>query len=125
MVGWRLVKAGLSARAFSGEGARLHGGRWSSPGTSVVYISETLSLAALYVLVHVQSSGLLTSYVTFRVEFDPLVQHRRSGQSAFGLAHITGAYRSSGFGVARAATRPRLATFIPTNSPAACQPWKD
>ena len=70
MVGWRLVKARLAARAFSGEGARLHGGRWSSPGTSVVYISETLSLAALEVLVHVQSSGLLTSYVTCRVEFD-------------------------------------------------------
>ena len=70
MVGWRLIKARLAAHAFSGEGARLYGGRWSSPGTPVVYISETLSLAALEVLVHVQSSGLLTSYVTCRVDFD-------------------------------------------------------
>jgi len=70
MAGWRLIKARLAAYAFSVEGARLYGGRWSSPGTPVVYISETLALAALEVLVHVHSRGLPTSYVTCRIDFD-------------------------------------------------------
>ena len=38
---------------MSGEGAYLHGGRWNSPGKRVVYMSETLSLAAYELLVHV------------------------------------------------------------------------
>ncbi len=38
--------------AFTGEGPRLGGGRWNHIGTSVVYVSETLSLAALELFVH-------------------------------------------------------------------------
>lgn len=38
--------------AFKGEGARLGGGRWNHAGTPVVYVSETLSLAALEMFVH-------------------------------------------------------------------------
>jgi RES domain-containing protein len=43
-------------RALDGEGARLHGGRWNSPGQLVVYASSTLALAALEFLVHLDSS---------------------------------------------------------------------
>jgi len=35
---WRIVKARYAANAFDGEGARRSGGRWNSPGTSVVYV---------------------------------------------------------------------------------------
>lgn len=66
---WRLVKAKHAERAFDGEGARLFGGRWNSAGTRVVYCSETLALAALEVVVRVQSSRLLTAYVAFPLEF--------------------------------------------------------
>jgi RES domain-containing protein len=38
---------------FDGEGARLYGGRWNHAGTSVVYTSSSLSLAALELFVHV------------------------------------------------------------------------
>lgn len=35
-----------------GEGARLHGGRWNSPGRAVIYACETWSGAVLEKLVH-------------------------------------------------------------------------
>lgn len=48
---WRVCKRRYAA--FDGEGARLAGGRWNYPGTSMVYTSATLSLAVLEFLVHV------------------------------------------------------------------------
>ena len=38
---------------FDGEGTRRYGGRWNHQGTSVVYTSGSLSLAALDLFVHV------------------------------------------------------------------------
>ena len=38
---------------LSGEGARLHGGRWNPKGVPVVYTSESTSLAVLELLVNV------------------------------------------------------------------------
>ena len=37
---------------FSGEGARLYGGRWNKRGTNMVYFSTSLSLSVLEILVH-------------------------------------------------------------------------
>jgi len=51
-IAWRLVKRKHAAEALSGEGARLGGGRWNYVGISVVYASETLSLAVLERFVH-------------------------------------------------------------------------
>jgi len=51
-IAWRLVKTKHAAAPLSGEGARLGGGRWNYVGMSVVYASETLSLAALELFVH-------------------------------------------------------------------------
>ncbi|RYD23371.1 MAG: RES domain-containing protein [Verrucomicrobiaceae bacterium] len=51
---FRLCKTKFVATAFSGEGARLNGGRWNSPGVSMVYASSSLSLATLEVLVHLE-----------------------------------------------------------------------
>lgn len=44
---WRITRRRHAGRAFDGEGARLHGGRWNPPGVAVVYTSATFSLAAL------------------------------------------------------------------------------
>lgn len=49
---FRLCKTKHLATAFTGEGARIAGGRWNSPGVAVVYASSSLSLATLEVLVH-------------------------------------------------------------------------
>jgi RES domain-containing protein len=50
MIAWRLCRR-LHAD-LSGEGARLFGGRWNSPGRSVVYLAEHPALAALELRVH-------------------------------------------------------------------------
>ena len=50
---WRLCLR--KYRRFDGAGARLHGGRWNHTGTSIVYTSGSLSLAALELFVHVDS----------------------------------------------------------------------
>ena len=48
---WRMLTAKHIATAFTGEGARLHGGRWNPKGVPMVYAASTLSLATLEMLV--------------------------------------------------------------------------
>ena len=50
----RICRQIHAASAFSGEGARLFGGRWNSPGVRVVYASPTLALAAIETFVHLE-----------------------------------------------------------------------
>ncbi|MDQ6678395.1 MAG: RES family NAD+ phosphorylase [Acidobacteriota bacterium] len=68
---WRIVKRKYALDAFTGEGARLYGGRWNSPGRQVVYTSESQSLAALELLVHLEMPEVLFHYVVFEVTFEP------------------------------------------------------
>ena len=67
---WRLIKTKHLSHAWDGEGARLFGGRWNSPGNRVTYVSESQSLAALEILVHLQDTSVLPSYSVVRVTFD-------------------------------------------------------
>lgn len=67
---WRIVKPYRVADAFSGEGARLFGGRWNSVGTPMVYAAESKSLAALEILVHVDAADLMDEYLCLPVQFD-------------------------------------------------------
>lgn len=69
MEAWRIVKSNRASEAFSGEGAYLNGGRFNSMGTPMVYLSGTLSLAALEVLVHL-SGCIQIAFSTFCVCFD-------------------------------------------------------
>ena len=66
---WRIVKAAYAVNAFSGDGARITGGRWSSPGRRAVYTAESIALAALELLVHLQSSEVLGQYVVIPCRF--------------------------------------------------------
>ncbi len=68
--GWRITKSARAATAFDGEGARLYGGRWNSPGAPVVYTAQSESLAALELLVHLQATWSLRSYCSIPVDFD-------------------------------------------------------
>jgi RES domain-containing protein len=67
---WRIVKRKRAKAAFTGEGARLYGGRWNSAGVAIVYTAASQSLAALEMVVHLESSELLDNYVLFEVEID-------------------------------------------------------
>ena len=66
---WRIVKARRHAGAFDGEGARLNGGRWNSPGSPVVYTAGSAALAALELLVHLGQGAALQSYVLIACTF--------------------------------------------------------
>jgi Uncharacterized conserved protein len=67
---WRIVKAKHQASAFDGEGARLAGGRWNSPGLAMVYTAQSAALAVLEMLVHLESRSLLSSYVLTPISFE-------------------------------------------------------
>ena len=58
---WRITTAAFARSAFSGEGARLYGGRWNPKGMPMVYTAATQSLAMLEMLV--QDQPLRTHYV--------------------------------------------------------------
>ena len=47
---WRVCRAPYAD--LGGEGARLFGGRWNSPGLPLVYLAEHQALAVLEVCVH-------------------------------------------------------------------------
>ena len=60
---WRIIQRKHTKAAFDGSGARKFGGRWNSPGISLVYTAQSQSLAILEVLVHLNAPGLLQQYV--------------------------------------------------------------
>ncbi len=75
LLAWRIVKTKHAGQAFDGEGAKRYGGRWNSRGTALVYVSETLALATLEILVRLQDSSPLPAYTAFSVRFkDDLVR---------------------------------------------------
>lgn len=64
---YRLIKRKYLESAFDGEGARLYGGRWNSPGNACVYVASAESLALLEIMVHLESYRLLNAYALLRM----------------------------------------------------------
>jgi RES domain-containing protein len=65
---YRIVKARHARVAFSGEGARVAGGRWNRPGDAVVYASASLALAAIETFVHLGEDAVHLRFVRFRID---------------------------------------------------------
>lgn len=65
---WRLCQAAHQATAFTGEGARLYGGRWNPRGLTAIYTAATQSLAALEILVHVDTDLIANDYIAFPID---------------------------------------------------------
>jgi RES domain-containing protein len=64
IVVWRLQ--GSRHPLINSEGAKLTGGRWNQPGTSVIYASEDIVLAALEVIVH--HGGIPEDCIAIKIE---------------------------------------------------------
>jgi RES domain-containing protein len=79
---WRLVKKSRAAEAFSGEGARLFGGRWNRRGTPVVYLADSLALAALEIFAHLNGADRGLEFTAFRVELPARARLERLGVAA-------------------------------------------
>lgn len=66
---WRFVKQKHARTAFSGEGARLYGGRWNQQGVAAVYTSDSLSLAVIEQLVHIKPEDIIKfNYCSIKAE---------------------------------------------------------
>ncbi len=65
---WRLVQKIHADDAFSGDGARLKGGRWNHKGVSVVYVSENLALSVLEAFVNLPGGKSSVPYVYIPIE---------------------------------------------------------
>jgi RES domain-containing protein len=111
---WRITKSTDTKKAFSGEGARLYGGRWNSKGIAVVYTAATRSLAMLEVLVHIrntQQTAPPIPYMLFPAFFDErLLEELPSSSlpSDWDLEPPTESTRSIGDGWVSAARSPVL-----------------
>lgn len=67
---YRIVQERWSATALDGEGARLYGGRWNSPGVAAVYLAASRALAALEILVHAPREALRLNWIVIELEID-------------------------------------------------------
>ncbi len=95
MIVWRLASG--RHPPLTGEGARLVGGRWNSPGRPLVYTSESLALCLAECLVHIPGR-LPTNYVAFKISIpddsveaapDAAWQHGLEATRAFGDTWIS------------------------------------
>lgn len=68
---YRLVRRIRAKDAFSGEGSRLFGGRWTPKGSPAVYCSENLSLWVLELRVNQDQFLAREGYRYFTVTFPP------------------------------------------------------
>ena len=73
---FRIVQHRFASSAFSGEGARLYGGRWNHPGTRMIYLAGSVSLAQLELLVHLESDEILRQrYILLPVQIPERAIH--------------------------------------------------
>jgi RES domain-containing protein len=66
---WRTTRKKYIREAFGGEGAKQFGGRWNPAGYPVVYTAESLSLAILELMVHLDDDSDICSFVAIPVTF--------------------------------------------------------
>jgi len=67
---YRLVKRKWASHAFDGQGAKRYGGRWNSKGRSCVYLTGSVALGLLEVMVHINDYTILQQYTVFELQFE-------------------------------------------------------
>jgi RES domain-containing protein len=89
---YRLATAARADDAFSGEGARLYGGRWNRRGHAVVYASESRALAVLEAFVHLTMEARTMSFLLYEATLPPRARLQRfSGDMSLGSSQEAGA----------------------------------
>jgi len=73
IIAWRIVGVQYKDDAFSGEGARLRGGRWNSKGTTMVYTAGSLALASIEIVVNLPGPKLLEEFFRIPVHIPPIL----------------------------------------------------
>ena len=58
-------------KAFSGEGGLHASARWHTAGHLIVYTAQSLSLAALEILVHLKQTNNIQPFCTYSVGYGP------------------------------------------------------
>jgi RES domain-containing protein len=69
LTAWRIVETKHKGKAFTGDGARLYGGRWNSKGVAMVYTAGSLALASIEIVVNLPSPKLLEAFIRIPVRF--------------------------------------------------------
>lgn len=67
---WRITRKKHLNSAFTGEGAKVWGGRWNPIGLPAVYCASNLSLAILEIIVHLEDDSDIDSFVAIPVSFE-------------------------------------------------------
>jgi RES domain-containing protein len=71
---FRLLRGEHADTAFSGQGAARRGGRWNPAGVPIVYTAQSLSLAALELLVHMEAEDFGEVFVYFDIEIPDSIE---------------------------------------------------
>ncbi len=69
LTAWRIVKARFADEAFTGDRSLVTAGRWHSAGTRVIYTAESISLATLEIMVHLDSGLSFPEFVAIPCYF--------------------------------------------------------
>jgi RES domain-containing protein len=73
---------------LTGEGARLYGGRFNPPDIPAVYSSQSIALAVLEILVHIDKSEVQADYVVMAIQFPGLRVFRRRSENLIGVNRL-------------------------------------
>jgi RES domain-containing protein len=84
---------------LTGRGAQMYGGRCNPPGIPAVYTSQSIALAVLEILVHVDKSEVPNDYVVMAIRLAGRRISRPRDTSLAGMNHFTmDRFRSSFYG---------------------------
>lgn len=67
---WQITLEKYRQSAIIGEGAKLFGGRWNPVGYPAIYLAQHLSLAILEMVVHLDRSDKIGSFMAMPVTFE-------------------------------------------------------
>lgn len=87
MITYRVVRRRYAG--LSGEGARRYGGRFNPPGIPAIYTSESIALALLEVLVHVDKAEVPKDYVVMAIRFPSRNMLQNPGRNLIGAGQVT------------------------------------